>query len=41
VVNGEAEVVALNQSGEIERSLYRAAPGEALTVSRPGTKRLS
>ncbi len=31
VVNGEAEIVVLNQSGEIERSLYRAAPGEALT----------
>ncbi|HEY6239274.1 MAG TPA: hypothetical protein VIW78_00390, partial [Burkholderiales bacterium] len=31
VVNGEAEVVLLNSRGRIERSLYRAAPGEALT----------
>jgi len=31
VVNGEAEVVLLNSRGEPERSLYRAAPGEALT----------
>ncbi len=31
VVNGEAEVVLLNSRGELERSLYRAAPGEALT----------
>ena len=31
VVAGEAEVVVLNREGEIERSLYRAAPGEALT----------
>jgi len=31
VVNGEAEVVVLNREGAVERSLYRAAPGEALT----------
>src|SRR5258707_9760679 len=31
VVSGEAEVVLLNSRGELERSLYRAAPGEALT----------
>ena len=31
VVNGEAEVVLLNSRGGLERSLYRAAPGEALT----------
>src|SRR5258708_16136474 len=31
VVGGEAEVVLLNSRGELERSLYRAAPGEALT----------
>src|SRR5882762_4199413 len=31
VVNGEAEAVLLNSRGEIERPLYRAAPGEALT----------
>jgi hypothetical protein len=31
VVNGEAEVVLLNPGGEVERSLYRAAPGEELT----------
>lgn len=31
VVNGEAEVVLLNSRGELERSVYRAAPGEALT----------
>ena len=31
VVNGEAEVVLLNSRGELERSLYRAATGEALT----------
>jgi hypothetical protein len=31
VVNGEAEVVLLNSRGELERSLYRATPGEALT----------
>ncbi len=31
VVNGEAEVVLLNSRGELERSLYRAAPGESLT----------
>ncbi len=31
VVNGEAEVVIVNQEGALERSLYRAAPGEALT----------
>jgi hypothetical protein len=31
VVNGEAEVVLLNSQGELERPLYRAAPGEALT----------
>ncbi|HEY6722097.1 MAG TPA: hypothetical protein VI363_10710, partial [Burkholderiales bacterium] len=31
VVNGEAEVVLLNSRGELERSLYHAAPGEALT----------
>jgi hypothetical protein len=30
-VNGEAEVVLLNSRGELERSLYRAATGEALT----------
>src|SRR5438034_389779 len=31
VLNGEAEVVLLNSRGELERSLYRAATGEALT----------
>lgn len=31
VVNGAAEVVVLSQQGGLERSLYRAAPGEALT----------
>ncbi len=31
VVSGEAEVVLLNSRGELERSLYRAAPDEALT----------
>jgi len=31
VVSGEAEVVLLNSRGELERSLYRAASGEALT----------
>jgi hypothetical protein len=31
VVNGEAEVVLLNSRGGPERSLYRAATGEALT----------
>ena len=31
VVNGEAEVVLLDSRGGLERSLYRAAPGEALT----------
>jgi len=31
VMNGEAEVLLLNSRGEPERSLYRAAPGEALT----------
>ncbi len=31
VVRGEAEVVLLNSLGEFERSLYRAATGEALT----------
>jgi hypothetical protein len=31
VVNGQAEVVLLNSLGELERSLYRTAPGEALT----------
>jgi hypothetical protein len=30
VVSGGAEVVLLNSRGELERSLYRAAPGEAL-----------
>jgi hypothetical protein len=30
VVNGEAEVVVLNREGALDRSLYRAAPGEAL-----------
>jgi hypothetical protein len=30
VVSGEAEVVILNKEGAVERSLYRAAPGEAL-----------
>jgi hypothetical protein len=31
VVNGQAEVVLLNSRGEFGRSLYRAAPGQALT----------
>ena len=31
VVSGEAEVVLLNSRGELERSLYRATSGEALT----------
>ena len=31
VVNGEAEVVIVNREGAVERSLYRTAPGEALT----------
>ena len=31
VVGGEAEVVLVNKEGAVERSLYRAAPGEALT----------
>src|SRR5438309_823549 len=31
VVNGEAEVVLLDSRGGLERPLYRAAPGEALT----------
>jgi hypothetical protein len=31
VVRGEAEVVLLNSRGGVERALYRAAPGEALT----------
>src|SRR6266513_4681372 len=31
VLNGEAEVVLLNSRGGLERSLYRAATGEALT----------
>jgi hypothetical protein len=31
VVSGEAEVVLLNSRGELERPLYRAASGEALT----------
>ena len=31
VVNGRGEVVVLNRDGEIERSLYRTARGEALT----------
>jgi len=31
VVRGEAEVVLLNSRGGLERPLYRAAPGEALT----------
>jgi len=31
VVKGEAEVVVLNPRGEVERSLYRAAPGEELS----------
>ncbi len=39
VVNGEAEVVVLNAEGAAERSLYRAAPGEALTglAAKDGT----
>ncbi len=31
VVAGEAEVVVLDRDGAVERSLYRVAPGEALT----------
>jgi len=31
VVEGEAEVVVVNREGAVERSLYRTAPGEALT----------
>lgn len=31
VVNGVAEVVVVNREGAVERSLYRAAQGEALT----------
>jgi hypothetical protein len=31
VVAGEAEVVVLDRNGALERSLYRAAPGESLT----------
>ncbi|MGB5079506.1 MAG: hypothetical protein WBO23_02050 [Burkholderiales bacterium] len=31
VINGEAEVVLVGRDGALERSLYRAAPGEALT----------
>ncbi len=31
VVNGEAEVVLASREGAVERSLYRAAPGEALS----------
>lgn len=31
VLNGEAEAVLLDPQGGIERSLYRSAPGEALT----------
>jgi hypothetical protein len=39
VVNGEAEVVLLNSRGGLERSLYRAATGEALTglAAKAGT----
>ena len=31
VVNGEGEVVLVSREGALERSLYRAAPGEALS----------
>ncbi|HEX9570714.1 MAG TPA: hypothetical protein VF969_00500 [Burkholderiales bacterium] len=31
VANGEAEVVLVSREGAVERSLYRAAPGEALS----------